>query len=261
MKSRKFQLFSLFAIVLGVVAWAPPAVDDLVMGTNIVASPNGYVAVIGGGNKVNAASSFILGENNRVSHDGNNATTPQGWRMLVVGDSNSSNGGGANTIVGGYHNAVIASNSLVVGEGNNVSGGTIGGPAYDSAAIGANNLLNATYCWAMGINNAVQGNVGVAIGSGNQIGISDQPIVVESVAIGSSNIVSSNYSYAFGGGLRVTQPGSLALGCWNAPMVAGDVMVVGCGNSTTPTTALRVTSNGGVILGRAQGDISMGAYQ
>ena len=258
MKSRKSQIFSLLVIVLGVVAWAPPLTDDLVMGSsNTTTSPNGFIGVIGNANKVNAASSMVLGENNKISHDGMSTTTPQAFRMLVVGDGNTLKNGGANTILGGYNNTASAFNSLVIGEINTVTGPMIGSMAYDSAAIGSGNQLTTTYGWAIGLNNRVLGNAGVAIGNANQANAPDSAI------LGTYNIIdaNSNYSYALGGGLRVTQPGAVALGTWNAPMVAGDKLVVGCGDMAAPATALRITSDGGVILGRAQGDISIGAYQ
>lgn len=45
-------------------------------------------------------------------------------------------------------------------------------------------------------------------------------------------------------------------------MASDDVLVVGTGFSDSiRNTALRVTDDGGVFLGRAQGDISMGSYQ
>jgi hypothetical protein len=54
---------------------------------------------------------------------------------------------------------------------------------------------------------------------------------------------------------------STALGRYNATMAGNDVLVVGSGSgSSTKFTALRVTDNGSVILGRVQGDIAMGNY-
>ncbi len=80
------------------------------------------------------------------------------------------------------------------------------------------------------------------------------------MAFGNNNKISNSYAYTLGAGLRVNQSNAVALGRWNAPMESGDVLAVGTGSSSIPATALRVTSNGGVILGRAQGDISMGEY-
>lgn len=214
MKSYKIQLICLCTIVLGVIAWAPSNNDDIVMGSNIVTSPNGYVGVIGINNPVNA------------------------------------------------------NHSLVIGTSNTLRGSSVGASADSSTAIGLYNLVTSTHGWAMGAANEVTGLRGVGIGSNNQAK------ALESVALGSSNIIDSTaqYSYALGGGLRVNQGGAIALGSWNAPMVAGDKLVIGYGEMATPATSFRATSDGSIVLGsptgngkvvlaKAQGDISMGAYQ
>ena len=79
--------------------------------------------------------------------------------------------------------------------------------------------------------------------------------------MGYSNTVSGSRAVAIGSGLNASVAQSTALGRFNGPMLSNDVLVVGTGTSATVTnTALRVTSDGGVILGRAQGDVSMGIY-
>lgn len=254
MKSSKTKLALLIAISAGIVAWSPPAGEDFIVGTgNTVTNVAETTGVIGKSNYVTARSSLVVGETNTVT----GGQSPYTENSIVAGTGNVLNGSNTRNLVSGQSNSVRASNSLVAGTTNTVRGTTTTTATAHSVAIGINNLVAAQTGWAVGSSNIVSGNRGVAIGSANQA------LALESAAFGSYSFIESQseYSYALGSGLRVNQPSALALGTWNAPMVAGDVMVVGCGNPTTPTTAIRVTSDGGVILGRAQGDISMGAYQ
>ncbi len=81
-------------------------------------------------------------------------------------------------------------------------------------------------------------------------------------AIGYLNVVGGDYGSANGYGLKANVAKGVAIGRYNETMASNDVVVIGSGTSdTSRQTALRVTNDGGVILGRAQGDISMGNYQ
>lgn len=295
--SRKYSkpvlLGTLVISTLALVAWSPPTGEDIFVssGTPAVAigsanqiegfthtstipadttafrgflagksnyvgsgNSNGFAAVIGNSNTANAYSSVIVGNSNVVANGATTGTASLAYSG-IFGHGNVIPMNCDTLLVSGTANTVNGNGSFATGRDNPVEG-VSGGLTYHSAAIGQLNHVAAPHGYAIGYANNVFGDRGVVIGPGSNAG------ALESVAIGSANDISSSssYSYALGGGLRVTQPGSLALGSWNALMVAGDVMVVGCRNSTTPATALRVTSNGGVILSRAQGDISMGIY-
>lgn len=237
MKSPKTKLALLIAISAGIVAWSPPAGEDFIVGTgNTVTSPVEITGVIGKNNNVTARSSLVVGDTNTVTP----GESPYTTTSIVAGAGNVLAGANYRNLVSGDTNSVRASNSLVAGTTNTVRGTTTTTATAHSAAIGINNLVAAQTGWAMGASNVVSGLYGSAIGC--------------------SNNVSSAYGCALGGGLQVNQNGT-AVGSWNAPMQAGDVFVVGIGNSTTPATGLTVKYDGSVILGRAQGDISMGAYQ
>lgn len=201
----------------------------LVIGaSNIVSTAGTFSAVVGTSNDAWVSNSLVVGNLNSVSSaapDWNNSTR----YSVISGYQNFINTDCESLLVGGKLNTVKAYSSLVSGNGN-----TIGGPAatpgsltYHSAAIGQNNLIAATYGWTMGYSNIVSGSRAVALGSG----------------------------------LTASNTQSAALGRFNADMQSNDVLVIGTGtDANTKNTALRVTSDGGVILGRAQGDISMGIY-
>ena len=180
---------------------------------------------------------LIVGASNTVTSPGGYAT--------VVGDSNVVSA--RNTLVAGLSNSVPAgapttSSSFVAGYNNTIEGAGTNIGATSAAAIGVSNHIMAEFGWAIGYSNEISGRTSMALGYDNQ--------------------VSAQKANALGRGLKVTQNFSTAVGTYNATMASGDVLVVGTGSSdTTRNTALRVTSDGGVTLGRAQGDISMGAYQ
>ncbi len=94
------------------------------------------------------------------------------------------------------------------------------------------------------------------------LGRNNQVYAERAFAIGFDNIVDAHSGVAIGSGLDSTNASGTALGRYNSPMESGDVLVVGTGdNDSNRSTTLRITADGGVILGRAQGDISVGAYQ
>lgn len=202
---------------------------------NFLSTPSStYSAVIGAGNDAVASSSLIVGFSNKISYNPTDPvsaiTSQNSTRYSVISGSSNTIGYDCETLlVGGKLNTVDAYSTLVSGWTNTVEGATVGAPAYHSAAIGQLNHIMATYGWTMGYSNTVSGSRGVAIGSG----------AVASIAQ------------------------STALGRFNAAMQSNDVLVVGTGTAddvASRNTALRITSDGGVILGRAQGDVSMGVY-
>jgi len=274
MKSR-FKLNSLKAVTIvgvlgfGLVAWSPPSSDkvvDLAVGSTNSTVASAPTVVLGGGNVLDgtvtgrgivvgqnntsgAATasgtrrfSIILGESNvAVSRNTlvvgyQNSLTPSGDdyttainHSAVFGLTNVLNtGGNSGLLVSGTSNTILhANNSFAAGTSNQVGGLTSGAKSFNSAAIGFTNNVSSTVGWAMGSENAVTSENGLALGVG----------------------------------ARSTVSKATAIGRYNAPMVAGDVLVVGAGASDgVRSNAIRVTDDGSVLLGRAQGDISMGIY-
>lgn len=188
-----------------------------------------FGVTIGESNRSSVRNTLVVGNTNEVSP---NATT---WgdsvrNSGIFGTGNNltaPTGGCTSILLGGTANSVYADNALVTGSGNTVQGPSVTTKSYQSAAIGTSNLVAATNGWAIGKGNTVFGSNGVAIGTGTKAMNSE----------------------------------STALGRYNSTMASDDVLVIGNGtNDTSRSTAFRVTSDGGVILGRAQGDISMGIY-
>lgn len=258
MKSRKSKLIVLSVLIAGVVAWSPPNSEDLVVGAgNTVNSPSGYLGVIGDSNTAKGRGVLIVGESNTIPNIGTRSS-------VIIGRDNLFNNGREAGLTVGINNTTNATSSLVTGSANTMEGSAVGAQAWHSAAIGEANHLMTDLGWAVGSGNEITGSKGVTIGSNNIAS------GLQSAAFGSYNFVTASYSYALGAGLRVHQSSAVALGRWNAPMVAGDVLAVGIGDSTTPATGFRVTSDGSIYLGgatsgkvvlaRPQGDISMGAY-
>ena len=194
---------------------------------NTASSPTGYLGIIGDTNDVSGRSVLVVGLENSMT------PTAVTWDAAtkytaIIGRANVVTGGRESSLIAGISNSVNATSSLISGNANTVEGGTVGAPAWHSAAIGQLNHVMATSGWTMGYSNEVTGYRAIALGSG--------------VKAGAVN--------------------SVALGRYNAPMGADDVVALGTGtDENTRNTALRVTADGGVILGRAQGDISMGDFQ
>lgn len=129
------------------------------------------------------------------------------------------------------------------GYDNDVAGpDTTSAPSYHSAAIGSSNEVFSNRGWAIGHGNEIDADYGAAIGTSNAV------------------TTPATFGVAIGTGTMAKNPSSTALGKYNEEMAAGDVLVIGSGSSSVRHTALRITDDGGVILGSAQGDISMGNY-
>lgn len=243
MKSLKLKALLLLGITLGLVSWSPPNNESLIVGlNNTFRSSTGYLGIIGSDNLFDARSSLVVGTDNIASYESptNNSSTSFG-NSILSGTPNVVRNSASRCMISGNGNSIEANATMVSGTNNTLSGATVGTPTLNSVAMGGNNQIAAGHGWTMGYNNTVTGDYGVALGYGNNI--------------------SSWRGHVVGTGLSANQTESLALGKYNSPRVSGDVVVVGSGTATAPNTALRITSDGSVILGRAQGDISMGAYQ
>ena len=243
MKSLKLKALLLLAITFGLVSWSPPNNESLIVGlNNTFRSSTGYLGIIGSDNFFDARSSLVVGTANTASYESpSNDSTTTFTNSILSGTSNVVKNSASRCMISGNGNSIQANSTVVSGTNNTLAGATVGTPTLNSVAMGGNNQIAAGHGWVLGYNNTVTGDYGVTLGYGNN--------------------VSGWRGHVLGTGLTTNQPESLALGKYNAPLVTNDVVVVGCGTATLPNTALRITSDGGVILGRAQGDISMGAYQ
>lgn len=241
-------LCGLVALLFGVIAWSPPGTENIIVGaSNTLVSPDAQSQVIGTGNVARADNSLIVGNSNKVCEG---ESVDKLAKSLVVGENNTLTGNRGNLFVSGSSNNVNGNSSLIAGT-NNFIGDVYGGSAaINSCLIGGNNFVATTHGFAVGYNGTINGDYGVTLGH--------------------SNTISNTYGHALGVGLQVSQSYAVAIGKYNATMSSGDVFVVGTGTSSTRNTALKATSDGSVILGsatsgkvvlaKAQGDISMGAY-
>jgi hypothetical protein len=178
--------------------------------------------IVGTSNTTTTFQGIIAGYNNDAStRDG--TTTYFG---LVIGSGNAANLA-RSSMVSGSSNTTSCVSSLVTGSANMV-GASLSSPANFSMAVGQLNQISSDYGWTMGYQNLVSASRGTAIGVGAKANIAN----------------------------------GTALGRYNSTMATDDVLVIGTGSAEgTRNTAVRVTSDGSVILGRAQGDIGMGIYQ
>lgn len=247
-KYSKLVLFSAITISsLALVAWSPPggAGDLILIGTsntfpaagyrgflagnsNVAGSgsPSGYAGIIGSSNTVNAVASLVAGNSNNLAQGATNFAQSLAYSG-VFGNQNTVVMDCDTLLISGMGNSIKASSSFAAGQNNTLDGPTTGTLAYSSAAIGFANHVAAQTGWALGKENSVTAENGVAIGTGASADTSS----------------------------------GTALGQYNSPMESGDVLVIGNGTDTTQrSTAFTVKSDGGVVLGRAQGDISMGIY-
>lgn len=246
-KSRILYLAPVLVVLFALVAWSPPNSENLIVGPtsgtgdNKLSAPGGQSGLVGASNEIRGTNTFVVGESNinyNSDHTANTANKIS--RSLVVGLGNMPSGDRANCILAGSANAMNANNTLVSGANNDLASVT-STEVRNSCAIGANNIVTSPHAYAVGYNNTVSGDYGVTVGH--------------------SNLASASYSQSLGYGLKSTQLWSVAVGKYNNNMSSGDIFVVGTGTSDTARfTAIRVTNDGGVILGRSQGDISMGAY-
>lgn len=190
---------------------------------------------------------------------------------------------GANTLTGWSPD----SGSMIIGNGNTAGGYTLlvgaanvnGGYGYGQAAIGENNTT-ASCSLVVGLTNYTEQSGSFAVGTGNTL----WNVGYNSFALGKDNSVegkasgalgfdnevlgaSTNPAIAIGEGLSVDGQThgetKVVVGRYNdsSSSVAGEVFVVGIGaDDNNRSNALEVYANGDVIISKAQGDISMGAF-
>jgi trimeric autotransporter adhesin len=227
-------------------SWSPPS-PDLKVQVGTQTNATNFRGFVGGYDNVISHSSFdsgfgtVLGNNNTAFISagvvaGSSNTIASGstsWAQTlqssgVFGNSNTIPQSRSNLLVAGSQNTVNATHSIVAGNTNTINGVPIGAAASNSAAIGQLNNVASSVGWAVGYQNTASGTRSLALGTGT----------------------------------RALNPDSTALGRHNVTMATNDVLAIGSGSDANNRfTALRVTDDGGVILGRAQGDISMGDYQ
>lgn len=277
---RRFSHYTLLVpCVLILVAWSPSGGDPQILlgtggdldgftgsvhnqtGINVTAYKGfiggygnyvgtGYLGVAGGAsrwnvlvgynNVGNSQGSVIAGIHNVYAKSGTTADADSMRFSGLFGNYNVVDNGSASNVISGYGNTVRAGSSAVAGSLNTIEGSSIGTNCSYSAAFGLSNHVMAESGWAVGWGNTVSGSKGAAIGT--------------------SATASNESSTAIGTGVVASVASSTALGRYNDTMQSNDVVAIGTGSATTPFTALRLTDDGSVILGRAQGDISMGAY-
>lgn len=147
---------------------------------------------------------------------------------------------GTRTLSVGTNNVVSASNSVVVGSGNNSS-------AYYSLVAGQNNTPSGYGNGIFGLNSSTTGNYSLCSGTDNKIG-------GYSVGMGSHISSPSNQGYCFGFGFSLETSGNnTAIGHHNKAMTkssssgtSGDAFVIGNGSDSAKSNAFRVTYAGAV---------------
>ena len=199
-------------------------------------------------------------------------TTPTAHDDVIVGTTSvtSPNTYGPNVTIGTGSSGKAAS-SLVIGPNHTVSAETADVARSGSIIAGSYNTVDATQSLVSGWGNTLNSVTTTETRNSCAVGSSNIITSPHACIIGYENVVSGDWSCAFGTWLNVSQSSVVAVGKYNEPTVTGDVFVVGAGGSdTTRDTAFKVTTdrsvilgsdtNGKVVLARAQGDISMGAY-
>lgn len=250
-RSKRALFFGIATSSILLISWSPTAPDVVVQigsgndtngftdsefnitsyrgfisgSNNVAGSLPGSAAIIGETNSGNAYASIIVGSANKYAKTGTTSVTSARY-MGLFGSQNEIANSNTHLLVSGYGNAVNATGALVSGTVNSVEG-VSGSASLHSMAVGCFNSIVAAKGWAIGDGNTVSATHGVAIGTDT----------------------------------LANQPNGTALGKFNSAMNTNDVLVVGTGaDDVNRATAFTVTSDGGVILGRAQGDISMGDY-
>jgi hypothetical protein len=191
-------------------------------------------AVIGYQNNVRSMGGLTVGNVNEVTTAGTSVSTYARFTN-VFGVDNTVTGGAYGTFVHGESHTLNADHSLVSGESHTLEGATTGSKTTYSLAAGYDNHIMAD----------------------------------QASTIGTLNVVSSNQTIALGTGLEADAVGCTFVGEYNDPTGASlttrasdePVFVVGSGTADNArATAFTVLRDGGVVLSRAQGDISMGDF-
>lgn len=190
------------------------------------------------------------------------AWSPPNGEDVVVGGTSITSPSGPIMTVGTTSNKGKASYSLVVGFGHEVSNESGDSARNGSIVAGNANTVDASTTLVSGFNNTANSTTSTETRASCLIGGNNQVTTAHGYAIGYWNLISADYGCALGYGLQADSSAkSVALGRYNTEMESNDVLVVGSGSDgNNRFDALKITDDGGVILGRAQGDISMGAY-
>ncbi|WP_309387625.1 hypothetical protein [Cerasicoccus frondis] len=204
---------------------------------------------------------------------------------LIVGDlssvtSNLKIDGSNQSIYSGYNVVTDGVSSINLGAFSTIEAGT----GYN-ISLGIFNTIGSAFCLAIGDSNTVDAEGSVGIGAGNQISTSSR----YAFAAGAYNVVDGLYAAAFGIHATASARAGVAFGQYNEAVTKngnlpdvtywqgggadpGPVFEVGVGTSSSDLkNGLTVFQDGSVVLGtddatsqvllaRAQGDISMGAF-
>lgn len=174
---------------------------------------------------------------------------------------------GTGTAIFGANNSVPGDSGFAAGSGNSVSGG------WNSTALGINNAVsNSSASTVIGQGNLINGGYNsFATGVGNSVS------GASAMAIGESNTSSGWTALTVGRGLTSAAAGCVVVGMYNTPIFgnanswvgAEPVFVVGNGtggtqlagqSGATTSNALVVYKDGGIKLGKRQGDLRMGRF-
>jgi hypothetical protein len=193
-----------------------------------------YAGVIGYNNDVRTGGSITVGNDNLVT---SSATTFANYAKFtnVLGLENVVTGASYCTLLSGRDNIVNADYSVAIGQDNTLEGATTGSKTNNSGAVGQWNHIMSDKSWTMGLYNEVSSNETMALGKG-----------LEADAIGCT----------FVGEFNAATGASLTTRASDEP-----VFVIGNGTADNArSTAFTVLRDGGVVMSRAQGDISMGDF-
>lgn len=187
------------------------------------------------------------------------AWSPPNSDKLVVGGTQMTSSTGRLVVIGSGSEGK-ADRGLVVGYGHSVSVGAT--ERSGSIISGSTNSVDTTCSIVSGFNNMVSSSGSLENRNSCAIGGNNELADDHGYAIGYLNVVAGDYGSAYGYGLRANAAKGVAIGRYNSNMASNDVFVVGTGSSdSVRSTAISVKADGSVLLGRAQGDISMGNYQ
>lgn len=151
-----------------------------------------YNIVSGNSNNVISNNTFVVGDINKASIDGNSKPTNIG----IIGNNNTV--AGNYSFAGGQGNKVSANHSFSYGLNNKITGNK-------SATFGFDNNVSGYSAFAAGANNKIEGQYSSALGFENTIGSSG------STALGDNNDITKDNSFAIGNNNYVTKEFSIAM--------------------------------------------------
>ncbi|SDB83181.1 ESPR-type extended signal peptide-containing protein [Acinetobacter boissieri] len=174
------------------------------------------------------------------SSAGGVASTAMGVNAIVADGANSTIALGHNTLANS-----TATNSVVIGNGSNVSGAS-------SVAIGDGATASGTQSISIGTGNNVSGNNSGAFGDPSTVSGN------ESYVLGNNNTVSTDNTFVVGNNVTKTTAGSVVLGTGSAARTAEKVAgFVPAKASTADASAIAATTSttGAVAVGDAENNI------